>query len=111
MLEHSTASLIAHGVQILTILYCVDLLDQVLEDIANVDISKRTCFHEEQFVLAGVVCGEFTSDLTLTGVLLGQVKFVTDEHDDNFGLGVLPHLLYPLLHGHEGLLLRYVVDD
>ena len=78
MLKHPPTSLIAHGVQILAILYCVDLLDQVLKDITYVDICKRTSFHKEQFVLSSVVCSEFSGYFTLARVLFGKIKFITD---------------------------------
>ena len=110
MLEHSPARLVAHRVQILAILYCVDLLDQVFKDISNIYICECACFHEEQFVFPCVIRRKLPSNLPLTRMLLCQIKLIADEHDNYFGFGVLAHLLNPLLNGHEALLFRDIVD-
>lgn len=65
VMQSPASRLIPHTVQILAILNCVDLLDEVLKDVADVDVCEGTGLHEEKLVLASEVGGEFARNFAL----------------------------------------------
>jgi len=73
MLKHAATGLVTHGVQILAILNSVDLLDQIFEHVAHINISESTRFHEEKFVLSCIISSEFSCNLALTRMLLCKI--------------------------------------
>eukprot|EP00418_Pyrodinium_bahamense_P064736 CAMPEP_0179077120 /NCGR_PEP_ID=MMETSP0796-20121207/34451_1 /TAXON_ID=73915 /ORGANISM="Pyrodinium bahamense, Strain pbaha01" /LENGTH=190 /DNA_ID=CAMNT_0020774391 /DNA_START=225 /DNA_END=798 /DNA_ORIENTATION=- len=87
----------------------VYLLQKVLEDVLHIVRCHSTSLRKEQPVLPSKLGSVVVEDLACRGVLLGEVDFVPDEHDDNVRLSVLTQLLHPLYTVLEGGLLGHIV--
>ena len=62
-------------------------------------------------MLAGELFGSHRRDRSLLRVALAYVELVSDEHQYDFGFGVVLHLVNPFLNVLERLLLCNIVNE
>lgn len=78
----------------------------ILESVLDITSIQRRSFNETKSILLGESLGLFRR----YGPQMSQIRFVSNEHDDDVGVGVVTKFLEPSSCVDVGLMLRDVVD-
>ena len=89
----------------------VDIFQQIDKCFLYIFSCHCRCLLEEYFILFGPTLSILSLNDFLSGILLPQVRFVSDQSDNAVFLSALPDFLQPHPRIFKGILLSDVVDE